>query len=284
MRKRSPRPAPREGARERMRSQALPARIVSGLLLGSVTLAAAWYGRWAFLVLAASGLVLAAYELLRLASRSGIPVRAAPALAAVAAMTILPALPAGGWEGAVLTALALWTMIVSLRGPIEGRLTALAVTVFAAAYVGGLGAHLVLLRRLPGGFGLLMLVFAATWAADTFAFFVGVRWGRRRLAPHISPGKSVEGFVGGLVGATLVTGAVAHFLVPGVGWVRGLGVGLLLGAVSPVGDLLESLLKRNLHAKDASHAIPGHGGLLDRIDSLLVTAPVAYYLFRILAR
>lgn len=166
--------------------------------------------------------------------------------------------------------------------PLEGRLAGAALTLFGLVYVVGLGIHLLWLRMEPHGLSRLAVVLLATWAADTFAFFVGVRWGRRKLAPHVSPGKSVEGLVGGLVGTVAVTVLAARALLPGLDPLRAALLGLALGAVSPLGDLLESLIKRNLHAKDASHLIPGHGGVLDRIDSLLVTGAVAYYLFRFL--
>jgi phosphatidate cytidylyltransferase len=183
----------------------------------------------------------------------------------------------------VFVVLALWMIAASLRPPIEGRLGGLALTLFGVLYVAGFGVHLLWLRELDRGLGLLLVVLLGTWAADTFAFFVGIRWGRRKLAPHVSPGKSVEGFLGGLAGTMLVAGVAARF-VSGFTLPEALLTGLVIGLVSPLGDLLESLVKRNLRAKDASHIIPGHGGVLDRIDSLLLAAPVAFYLFRYLLR
>ena len=137
-------------------------------------------------------------------------------------------------------------------------------------------------QRFRGRFSFLLI---ATWAADVFAFFVGVRWGKRRLIPHVSPGKSVEGWLGGLVGAAVVTAAAAYFLVPEfLHPLEAVLIGTLIGVAGPLGDLFESMVKRTFGAKDSSRIIPGHGGVLDRIDSLLFTVPLAHVLFTLLGR
>jgi phosphatidate cytidylyltransferase len=125
--------------------------------------------------------------------------------------------------------------------------------------------------------GPLWLLFALLliWAADSGAYFAGVRFGRRKLAPRISPGKSWEGLFGGLAAAMLLSAAMLHWL--GLGWAQLpelLLLTVVIVLVSVVGDLFESLLKRHAGAKDSSQLIPGHGGVLDRIDSLLAALPV----------
>jgi phosphatidate cytidylyltransferase len=256
--------------------------VVSGLLLGLVSLAGVWVGGRFFFALLAVFLLTGLWEFYRMAARAGLRTLPLPGLASAAALLILAWLHDPGYAGLAFTVLGLWMLASALRPPIEGRLVGLGLTVFGLAYVVGLGVHLLWLRELPGGLRLLVLTLAATWSSDTFAFFVGVRWGRRRLAPHISPGKSVEGLVGGIAGTVAVTVLGARLLVPSLTVPEALLVGLVLGIAAPVGDLLESLFKRNLNAKDASRFIPGHGGVLDRIDSLLVTGAVAFYLFRFL--
>jgi phosphatidate cytidylyltransferase len=143
-------------------------------------------------------------------------------------------------------------------------------------YVATLGATIGLIRdRFQGEIWVLMLL-AMTWLNDTAAYFVGHWWGRRKLAPQVSPGKTREGFLGGIAGSLI--GFVIVWLL--FGKPLPLGAGLVMaasvGLVAPVGDLAESLLKRGFGAKDSGHIILGHGGLLDRIDALLFAAPVVY--------
>lgn len=174
----------------------------------------------------------------------------------------------------------------------EEAIAAVSVTVLGAVWVGLFFGHLVLLRELPaelpgmpGWFGALLVAVPVllTWANDTAAYFVGHRWGRRKLLPRVSPGKSVEGAVGALLATVLLAFPV---LWAANAWVRlfgpedALAVGALVGLAAPCGDLIESAFKRDAGVKDTSRLIPGHGGVLDRFDSLLVTGPVFYYWLR----
>ncbi|MBD8527230.1 phosphatidate cytidylyltransferase [Pseudomarimonas arenosa] len=127
----------------------------------------------------------------------------------------------------------------------------------------------------PNGPGWLLYAVMLVWAADTFAYFVGSRVGGRKLAPSISPGKTWAGFFGGLAGVMLVASAAMPLL--GVGWHQWLpmaALALLTGLVSVLGDLFESLMKRQAGAKDSGDLLPGHGGALDRLDSLIAALPV----------
>ena len=267
--------------RDRFRSQALPARLASGFTLAVVSIAACWAGGWYFSLFLFVILMTALWEFLRMSSRA-YPVLFIPGLVAGASVLILASTHNAANFGVVLVPVAVWMMGASLCSPIKDRVVGLAVTALGILYVTGLGLHVLWLREMDKGLELLVLVFLGTWAADTFAFFVGVRYGKTPLAPEISPGKSVEGLFGGVLGAVIVTAAAASLLLPDLGFLVSLLLGLVLGALSPVGDLLESMFKRNFSIKDTSRFIPGHGGFLDRIDSLLVTAPVSYYLFRFL--
>ena len=136
----------------------------------------------------------------------------------------------------------------------------------------------------PRGFAWLMTVVFVTWLCDMFAYLVGRAIGRRRLIPHISPNKTIEGALGGLAGAA-VTGVLCVVLF-GLGYnmLIGAGVGLALGAVGQVGDLAESLLKRQVGVKDSGTLIPGHGGMLDRIDALLLAWPAGWLLANLVDR
>ncbi|MBE0568015.1 MAG: phosphatidate cytidylyltransferase [Krumholzibacteria bacterium] len=190
----------------------------------------------------------------------------------------------------VLTASLLAIMARELlRGEQRHALTHMAVTVFGIMYLGWLGSHLVMLRQLPAAsgapdaVGAQMVFFAAlvTWANDTGAYLAGIALGRHPLAPRISPKKTREGALGGLVAAALVgwlcARGFAGFLTPLAGGL----LGLVAGVVAQLGDLVESLIKRDAGTKDTAELIPGHGGVLDRFDSLLFVVPVLYYWFRL---
>jgi phosphatidate cytidylyltransferase len=267
----------------RRRVQALGLRVLSGLVLAPIAIAAAWLGGW-FLTGLLGVIVLAAtVEFLLMARRAGIPILVVPGMTAALALVVLAAQHDTRGSGVLFVVIMTWTFAESLRAPVEKRLMGLAVTWFGVAYVAGLGVHLLWLRAMPRGVELLLFTLLATWAADTFAFLVGVRWGRRLLAPHISPGKTVEGALGGLVGAATVAALTASVLHPQLLTLgQAVVVGAMIGVAAPLGDLIESMLKRNLGAKDSSRLIPGHGGVLDRIDGLLVAGPVAYIMFRLL--
>lgn len=191
----------------------------------------------------------------------------------------------------LLTLTLLSIMVLELfRKDISHPTNHIAITVLGVLYVGWLGSHLILLRELPrltgasDGLGVraVLLVVAATWAADTGAYLVGVAWGRRRLLPRVSPGKTVEGALGGVLAAAIAGGACALTFAPFLTLLAGSLLGGALGLCGLLGDLVESLLKRDVGIKDSGGALtlPGHGGILDRFDSLLFTAPFAYYYLR----
>ncbi len=159
-------------------------------------------------------------------------------------------------------------------------LTDWALTLPPALYVGLLLGYYPLLRQRPDGGFWVQLVLVTTWAADTGAYLVGRRWGRTRLAPALSPGKSLEGAAAWLVCAVLAAlVAAALAAAPGRPAALMLGTGVLSASAGLAGDLAESWLKRQLGVKDSSGLLLGHGGLLDRMDSLLVTGMVAYYYY-----
>ncbi|MGA0831134.1 MAG: phosphatidate cytidylyltransferase, partial [Nitriliruptoraceae bacterium] len=156
-------------------------------------------------------------------------------------------------------------------------------TTLLGPWGGGRGAHAVLRRDGAGGAAALLAVVGAVGVADTAAYAVGSRLGRRPLAPRISPNKTVEGVVAGVLAAGLL-GAVA---LPAAGLlgdpVRAAMFGVLVAAAGVLGDLAESMLKRDLGVKDLGRALPGHGGVLDRVDALLLALPVGHHLLALLA-
>ncbi|HEX9050734.1 MAG TPA: phosphatidate cytidylyltransferase [Anaeromyxobacter sp.] len=183
-----------------------------------------------------------------------------------------------GWSGLALAAATVGVMIVFLfrRAPLEQVPRALSIVVLAWLYCGVLIASLVGLRdRFDVAW--VIVAFVASWANDTLAYFAGHAFGKHRLYERISPKKTWEGFAGGLVGSVAGVLAVLWLLHP-----RALGpggavvVGLGAGVLGPLGDLSESMIKRAAGVKDSGRIIPGHGGLLDRIDALLFVAPWVY--------
>ncbi|MBS4912835.1 MAG: phosphatidate cytidylyltransferase [Veillonella sp.] len=119
---------------------------------------------------------------------------------------------------------------------------------------------------------MVWLLLFCTWASDTFAYFAGRKWGKRRIVPRISPNKTLEGFIGGFIGCVFT--AIVYSWITGIPVGLGAMIGLLTGIVAPLGDLFESKLKRHCHLKDSGVLLPGHGGVLDRFDSLLFAAPM----------
>jgi phosphatidate cytidylyltransferase len=161
-------------------------------------------------------------------------------------------------------------------GPRPGVTGRMAVTVLGTLYVGLGFGHLLLMRRLDEGMALVLAVIFGTWAGDTFAYFVGKYFGSTPMAPRLSPKKTWEGFAGGVLGTVLVVVFIGLYtvLTPS----ESLLIGLTIAVVGPLGDLFESLVKRDVDAKDAGHMLPGHGGVLDRFDALLFSAVAVYYL------
>jgi phosphatidate cytidylyltransferase len=140
--------------------------------------------------------------------------------------------------------------------------------------------HLVLLRQLSDGTAWVFMTLLAVMTCDSFALFFGMKFGKRKLYPAVSPNKSIEGGLGGLVGAVVAVVLMKLTFLPQIGYLEAMVLGLLLGCAGQIGDLFESLLKRGCGVKDSGTLIPGHGGLLDRLDSLLFAFPLSYYAAR----
>jgi phosphatidate cytidylyltransferase len=144
-------------------------------------------------------------------------------------------------------------------------------------YVPFLLGHLILIRDWNKGIIWAFFVLAVLFAGDTAAYYVGKAFGRHKLSPNISPGKTVEGALGGLAANLLVGLLFKTWWLPELPWSFCVGLVVLLGVVGQVGDLVESMLKRSVDSKDSGGVLPGHGGVLDRVDGLLFAAPALYY-------
>jgi phosphatidate cytidylyltransferase len=263
-----------------------------------------WAGGWwmgtALALIAAAG----AAEVCRFAAARS--VRAfVPACAALAAAFVVLAVQhptffsAAPYQWAATIAVLLVTSVAAIwrRGPNDSPLFATAATLVGALLVGGCLAFGVYLRHLaadPGqgpswlGFTLLAYPMTLAWMGDTFAYFAGRAWGKRKLIPSVSPGKTVVGAVAGYLG-TIVVGGLYGWLIFGlwqglpIGFAAGAAGAVLIGPAAQLGDLAESLFKRDAGLKDSGELFPGHGGILDRFDAILFAVPVAHvYLVAIL--
>ncbi len=261
-----------------------------------------WYGGWPLAGLLAVAAALATRELFDLAERQQIrPARAiglasAAAVAPIAYATIaapeVRALVAVAWPyAAALWLLGMLTWGLVARAPAERPLAAVAITVLAVAYTGALPAFLLDMRhaghglRSWAGAWLVFFPLVVTWVCDTAAMFGGRAIGGPKLAPTVSPGKTRSGSVAGVLGGLLVAPLFAGFVFPRAGveasfW-QLTAIAAVLGIVGQVGDLAESLFKREAGVKDSSHLIPGHGGVLDRLDSLYFVVPAAAAMYRL---
>ncbi len=263
-----------------LRTRVLTAAVALPLLLVVLRLGPPY-----FTALVALASLVGHLEFYRLARLSG----TAPLgrLGTIGGLAVVGAVGLGqpGLAGAVLSVEALLAGLgLAIRGKTAGALADWAVTLAGSVYCGLIFSHHIRLRELPAGFEWALVTFLVTFAVDTAAFFVGRGLGRRQLAPTISPNKTVEGFVGGLItGPAVATGLCALLRLP-VSPVAAAGFGLALAVAGQVGDLAESAFKRSAGVKDSGRLFPGHGGVLDRVDSLAFNGVVAYYLISALAR
>jgi phosphatidate cytidylyltransferase len=171
------------------------------------------------------------------------------------------------------------TLLIAVFRPREGWLVGWALTFVGVLYAGGLGSYFIYMRDLPDGKAWSAMAALATWGMDTAAYAVGRRWGHHPFFPRISPKKTREGAIGGLVMA--VVAMLVLGTVYGLPLVHSLALGMGIGLAGTFGDLAESVIKRQVGAKDSGAMLPGHGGILDRIDSILFVAAFVYYYVRL---
>jgi phosphatidate cytidylyltransferase len=260
----------------------LPSILVSlsllTLIFGSITLEPKL-----FLALICIVIMLGVRELTHAYRAGGIELPDLPIMAA--ALVILLASWFGGTEGlAVSTGLIIpilmfLLLLISQKDFIKRSTSA----VFAVFYLAVLGGFILLVANDPdGGKRILALVILIS-CNDTFAYFAGVLFGKHKMAPSISPKKSWEGLIGGLI-ASLIGGGLVFHLAFETGWYVGSAIGVMTVVTATCGDLIESAIKRDLAIKDMSNLLPGHGGIMDRLDSALFTAPAVWFAFELINR
>lgn len=181
-----------------------------------------------------------------------------------------------GVLGAIAAGVLLVALMGIMSGPRPGVTVRMAVTLLGILYLGLGFSALLLLRRLDVGTAVVLTVVFGTWAGDTMAYFTGRFFGATPMAPKLSPKKTWEGFAGGAVSTVLLVVFIG--LYTPLGPADSLALGAVIAVVGPLGDLFESLVKRDVQIKDSGRGIPGHGGVLDRFDALMWTAVAAYFL------
>ena len=258
-------------------------RIASGVVMIAVTLAALWYApSWLLLLLVEAILIAACIEFAGLAEQCGLPLpRAAATVAAALACAAVawPGLPVG----LILVALFLAASVAVLVAfpPAPHVPATAAATLFPVLYL-GLPLGMVVTIRDTWGREVLLLVLLVVWVSDTAQFYAGTLLGRHRLAPTISPKKSIEGAVGGFIAGGAIMMTLGRLWLPAIGVPILAAIGAGAVALGIAGDLFESLLKRSANVKDSSGLIPGHGGVLDRIDALLFVVPGFYLVLKLI--
>ena len=264
----------------------LTALVVLPVLIASILVSSLW---WVFVLLAAAAMVLGLWEFYLLAKKLKLNPEVATGYVAGAAIITIslqndPAVNVLLVQFVIIAVTVVTLVIATLRGaPFDKMLASTGATLLGVLYIPFLGSHLVSIRT---GFNptlsahLLSFFFLVLMGADAGAYYIGRAFGKRKLAPKISPGKTWEGAIGGVV-AALAMGALAHFWffreLP-LKYILPLAV--IMTVLGILGDLAESAFKRGAGAKDAARILPGHGGLLDRLDSLLFNAPLIYYFAR----
>jgi phosphatidate cytidylyltransferase len=258
----------------------LAQRVLSALVGIPVLVAlVVWAPAWLFAVLVLLLAVGAQLELYSMFADAGVEADRAAGLV-LGALVVLAF--AAGRPVLLPLALSLAVIVVVALGlrrdaAVERAGAGVTLTLLGVCYCAWLLGHAIWLRALPGGRVLTLFALGVTWCGESAAYFVGRRFGRRPLAPRVSPGKTVEGGVAQVIAS--VVAAIASAPLVQLSLPEAAAIGILLGTVGQIGDLSESFLKRSAGAKDAGRLIPGHGGLLDRLDSLLFNVPALYYWF-----
>jgi phosphatidate cytidylyltransferase len=266
-------PAPRQ-------TRSLVQAVVTAVVLLGLLSLCAYLGKGAFFILIIVVVSTALFELYDGLLQRGHRVVSAFGLAAGGALMVGAFLESVEMVAITAVVAVLGSFVLALRAERGSTpATDVAWTVLGVFWVGGGGAAATGIMMLDDGLALLIAFVLVTAVGDIGAYFLGVRFGKHKLAPSISAAKSWEGFAAQVPSAVLA-GAVASSFVTRLDLIEGLGLGLLCGLLGPAGDLSESLFKREIGIKDSGRLLPGHGGLLDRLDAILFCAPAAflYYL------
>jgi phosphatidate cytidylyltransferase len=261
-------------------------KVAMGILLGIVVAAAIWFlpnslFRWVVAAVVGVGL----FELSRMKLDDLVERWAVILLGTVISVVILLNIPHPAWMLALVGALFLMSLVVMWRTKqMEGSSDRLGFAAFAFIYVGVAMPFWSLLHGMNQGRWLVFLAIVPACLCDTFGLFTGKTFGKHKLAPMVSPNKTVEGFMGSLVGSAVGVGTVALIGMRWLQWWQMVLITIAIWLVSPLGDLVESMIKRCVGVKDSGNIIKGHGGALDRLDALLFVGPTMYVIAKYILR
>ncbi len=268
----------------------LPAAITTGVVLGGIAVASLLWWNWGFALLAAVGLTLGVWEVCNALEKTGAHPARWPILIGTPVILLgsyAVSQGAGRPESAIgvivggLALVVIAALFSRIPAGTDGFVRDASASLFVISYLPLLGSTVLLMLAADNGAARIFCFILAPIACDTGAYVFGVLFGRHKMAPGISPAKSWEGFVGGIITAMALSAVAVHGLLDAPIWV-GLLLGLVAGCCGVVGDLVESAIKRDAGIKDMSHVLPGHGGVMDRLDSLLAAAPAAWLVMYVL--
>jgi phosphatidate cytidylyltransferase len=259
----------------------LGTRVIVGVVLAVLGLVIVLHGGWAYFAVAMGIALLGLHEFYRLL-RVYRPLALAGFVGIVLMVWVAWVRSPQSLMGVLALSLLISFALGAVPGPRPGVSVRIAITMLGLIYLGlGVG-HLELIRRLADGQGYALMVVFGTWAGDTVAYFTGRYFGATPMAPRLSPKKTWEGFAGGFIGTVLLVVFIGLYY-RAIGEFHSLVIGITIGLIGPLGDLFESLVKRDVEIKDAGRFLPGHGGILDRFDAMLFSAVAVYYVVLLLA-
>lgn len=258
-------------------------RITTGVAVGVITGIAVWLGGIWFTLVAALAAALATREFYQIVRHEHLQPLTYPGIFFAVLFVLQASFPLPHtcefFLAFMIVSFLIWMLFKRDK---DNAFINVAWTIMGILYIGWMLSFYILIRNLENGMGWAFMILFCTALCDVFAFAVGSKLGKHPLSASISPNKTIEGALGGLAGSIIFAVLLSIFFKLPLDYWQMVVAGIIIGILAQIGDLVESILKRNMKTKDAGDMLPGHGGILDRIDSHLLTGPVAYYLIILL--
>lgn len=279
----SPQPAIETAPRKkRSAGRNLPAAIGVGVGLGALVVIGLFFAPWVLVILAAVAAAVGNWEVVHgINQKRGMGIPLIPAVITAFWLPIVAYVGGGQWLIFAVVASILFLIACRLFGSTNGMIMSVMGSMFAMLWVPFMIALALLIFREDAGSGKIFMILVMAIGNDTWGYIAGVLWGKHPMAPKISPKKTWEGFAGSMVGSLIV--GVVSVLVLGLPWWFGMVLAIFLVITATTGDLAESMVKREIGIKDMSNILPGHGGVMDRLDSIVFCLAIGYVLFTVFA-